>query len=372
MTKKINFFNVLRFLIVFLFLLFKYIEMWSFLFNDNFYKSKAIIFILIGISVILCLRIKLPRKLLKKIVFLGFLSLLMTILSRTIDFMVSFIFSVLYCTVDNGDKSFLKHFLISASTLFVLTILLSVLGILPQITSVRYSNGIYISRNNLGFYGANSLFLCLYPIIISYIVLNFKVKKNKDIIITLCITIFSIIFYKYTNCRAGIVCVLFILVLSNFDKVLDNNSFKKFMKYYFMIFFIISLLLTVKFGTTTDNVISTLSSGRTYYWNYYVKNVGSSMTGTEPIKGYPLDNIYLYNFYINGIICFVCYFIITLLSAKEMVRSKKLLFILVAFAIYGFFENNSAFHINFMLTIQLLYIIKNNCSTSLIDKEQNI
>lgn len=360
MLKKISVSSILRFAAVFLFLLFKYVEMWSFLITGEIYKSKIIIAMVAIIIAAISLKMKFDKRDIKKLLTTFIVFSVIVIFSKRFDLIVAFAFSVIYFNNEDGDKKFVKSFFISSAFLFITTIFLSIIGFLPSTFSTRLTeSGNIINRNNLGFYGANSLFLSFYPIVISCIILYFKDNWKKNVLISLVVLILSIIFYKLTNCRAGILCIIVTLILANFMKFFRKNIFKQMAKYSFIILFIVSLVLALIFGTNTDNPISKISSGRMYFWNYYIKNVGFNFIGSEAIKTLPLDNLYLQFFYIYGFIAFALYFCFNVIANKKMVESNKLIFVIFAFSIYGFFENNIAFNLNFLITFMLIYVLGN-------------
>ena len=43
--------------------------------------------------------------------------------------------------------------------------------------------------------------------------------------------------------------------------------------------------------------------------------------------------------------------------SKKMLNSRKLIFIILSFAFYSFFENNISFSYNFLIVLQLLYFV---------------
>ena len=85
----------------------------------------------------------------------------------------------------------------------------------------------------------------------------------------------------------------------------------------------------------------------------------------------PLDNAYLTYLYDYGIICFILFAYITLVSQKSISKNKYILLAFLVFVIYGMFENNFIYHYNFILTLQMIYIIGIKDSCTLIKEESS-
>lgn len=348
--------NLFYFIITFLLVLFKYIECWSYLFTKEFFKSKFIIFTVILFLILIIGNYKFEKIKFRRILIIGILCLFLTYLSKSIDFIISFSLVVLYSSISDGEKIFLKNFLKSSGILFVLTIVLSSIGILPSFAITRIVDGQIITRYNLGFLGANSLFLFFYPIIVSFLVLNFDKGKKTRFLYSIIVITISFLFYKYTNCRTGMLCVILLTCTFLFKSCYNSKLFQLFLKYHYFILLILALFLTIKFNAY-NNSLNVLLSGRFYYWNYYVSNTKYTLFGLSPINGIPLDNLYLYNYYFYGIISYVICLIISIVPFKSNKINSIFYFITFAFCIYGFFENNISYVFSFLFFYQIYYII---------------
>lgn len=348
--------QVLYFIITFLLILFKYIECWSFLFTKEFFKSKVIIFTVILLLVLIVSNYKFDKGKFRRIFIIGMLCLILTYLSKSIDFIISFALAILYSSIPNGEKCFLEDFMKSSGILFVLTLILSLIGVLPSFTITRTVGDEIITRYNLGFLGANSLFLFLYPIMVSFLVLNFNKQKKVRLIYGTTIIMISYLFYKYTNCRTGMLCIILMTFTYLFKSIYKNKLFKRILKYYYLIFLIIALAFTYKFNAF-NNPINVMLSGRFYYWNFYVSNLKYTLFGISPIEGIPLDNTYLYNYYFYGIISYIICLIISIIPFKSLKISDEFYFLTFALSIYGFFENNISYVFSFLFFYQIYYII---------------
>jgi membrane protein len=350
--------QLIRFFIVFLLILFKYIEVWSYLFTKEFFKSKVIVGIIATLLLIVFRDVKIKTGNLNKIAILGVLCLAITLISHSIDYLVFFALVIIYFQIENGEKEFVYHYIVSTAILFALTIFLSLVGILPSFSIDRVVNGETITRFNLGFLGANTLFMFFYPIVISFLYLKYNVTKTRKICYGFVILIISWIFYKYTNCRTGMLCVCF-AVLLYWQKIIFNTKLIRFvLRYYFLIFLMISILCALKFNAY-NNYLNILSSGRFNFWYFYIKNIKYTIIGMQPIQGIPLDNIYLNNFYIYGLISYIITLIFSIMPYKNKKISNEFYFITLAFGIYGFFENNIVYVYNFLMFFQFYYFI--NC-----------
>lgn len=356
MKKKINKEQITRFFIMFLLILFKYIEVWSYLFTKEFFKSKFIVGVAIVMIIIIIAKIKIPKNKFLKILKSALICVGITLLTKSVDYIVFFVLSILYFQIKDGDKKFIKHYLLSTFILFVVTIILSLLGILPSFTITRIVNNEIVTRYNLGFLGANSLFMFFYPIVISFLYLKFNSHKSKKILYSIVIFLITFIFYNYTNCRTGMLCIFLIIIVYLNSSKLNYKVIRFLLKYYYIIFFIISIIFALNFNAY-DDILNRLSSGRFYYWNYYIQNVGYSFFGTSPIKGIPIDNIYISSLYYYGLISTILCFIVSLLPYKNKTIKNEYYFIVLAFSTYGFFENNVAYVYNFLTFFQLYYYI---------------
>lgn len=346
------------YMITFLLILFKYIEVWSYSFNKIFFKSKTIFLISIFLSVLIIINSKFKKKELKNVIFIGVLCLIVTFLSKSIDYIISYLMVILYLNIKNGDMKYIKSILCFSGFLFFLTIFLSFFDILPSFEIKRIVNNQIITRTNIGFYGANSLFLFFYPLVISFFILNFKEDKKIKIKYSLLVLLLSYIFYRYTNCRTGMLCIFVVTILYNISWIFQKKYIRFIIKNYYIILFLVSIFCALKFNAY-NNTLNIISSGRFYFWNYYISKVKYSLFGITPFKNIPLDNAYLYNYYFYGIISFFICWYLSLKPFQNKHIDNKLFFITFAFGIYGFFENNIGYVFSFLPFYQLYTIINN-------------
>lgn len=359
MQLKLETKNILASLVVFLALLFKYIGLWSYLFIEDYIKLKIILIIIAFLILMILYILKIPIKELKKILILGILVLVVTVITGAIDLFISYLFAISYFTFKDSVNKYINTFFKWSLILFLITIFMDIIGVLPTNYSYRNVDGIYVIRKNLGFPGINSLFLCLAPIILSFWVkYGKKINKGKRLIIVFLMFLLCLIFYKYTLSRTGFLCMIILFTFITFPRIIDNKIAAFIFKYQYFLFALFSIFIAMKFGNPYDNGINEILSHRPYYWNLYVSNMRISLLGNELNSNLPLDNTYLTFLYIYGFISYLIISILHIITFKQ-VRSNFYIYVsLAVFAIYGLFENNYIYYQNFIFTVQLLIIIK--------------
>ena len=372
MNGKINKKSVLLFLLVFLAILFKYLSMWSYLILGNFKTSLPLFLVIIALFFVLISNLKVLKKNFKKMLLLGIGGVIITVMTSSIDYAIACLFAIVFSISKDGDKKFVKYFFISSIILFILTILMSVMGILPENNSIRRVNGETLVRANLGFTGMNTVFLCFLPIVLSFFILYEKKFEKKKLLVIIITFFISYVLYKATLCRTGFYCSLIMLLLFFFvDNIHNSKIISVLVKYSYIILLIISIGIAIIYGSTYENSVNMILTGRPYYWNYYISNYQLSLTGIDILNTMPLDNAYLTYLYDYGIICFILFAYITFISQKSISKNKYILLAFLVFAIYGIFENNFIYHYNFMLTLQMIYIIGIKDSCTLIKEESS-
>lgn len=235
----------------------------------------------------------------------------------------------------------------SLSIVFILTILLGILNVIPISESYRTIDGESQIRTSLGFPNANAAFAYFIPIVLSGIYLF---KNNK--LFSIITIIIAITIYRFTMCRTGFYLSVIIIFINLFIK---NIDYKKFNKNIFMICFVISILLALFFGTTKYNTINELLSFRPWFCYQFLK-LGISKWGLGIPDNIILDNLFfklLANYSIFGIIL---YYYIYKNGRKICSKDKYLLYAMIFFSIYNIFEAMTIG--NFVLIIFLKEIIK--------------
>lgn len=359
MQLKLGIKSTLASLVVFLALLFKYIGLWSYLFIKDYIKLKIILIIMAFLILMILYILKIPIKELKKILILGILVLIVTVISGAIDLFISYLFAISYFTFKDSINKYINTFFKWSLILFLMTIFMDIIGVLPTNYSYRNVDGIYVIRKNLGFPGINSLFLCFTPIIASFwIKYGKKINKGRKLIVIFLMFLLCLIFYKNTLSRTGFLCMIILLTFITFPRIINNRIVTFIFKYQYFLFAIFSIFIAVKFGNPYDNRINEILSHRPYYWNLYVSNMKIGLLGNELNNSLPLDNSYLTFLYIYGLISYLIISVFHIITFKEIRANFYMYASLAVFAIYGLFENNYIYYQNFIFTIQLLIIIK--------------
>lgn len=341
-------------LIIFCALIFKYWSIWG-LFNDNIKYVFFVISILLSIFNIVLHTYN--KKELRNIFLFFLLSVIICYSTNEIDFIYSFILAIVFMKEDKGDYLFIKYFVISAVVLFSITIILGKLGIISTFTGLRRVNGVVIERNSLGFEHVNAVFKNFFPICLGGYILCYSKSDRKKAILYLLMSIIGFILYKATNCRTGYYVILLIIPLD----ILMNRVLKKFdfkiSIYYFIIFTIISIIVSFVYGKS-NNAINVLLSDRPIF-NYRLLTESQITIFGDLNKGI-VDNTYLWLIYHSGFIVFISYLLIYMFSVKKMFRNRVFLLPLFLFCLYSMLEHLDFYNYNFLLILELMSLMKNN------------
>lgn len=249
--------------------------------------------------------------------------------------------------IDEKNEDIVKIIFESLSIVFILTVLLGVLNILPVSEAYRTIDGETQIRTSLGFPNANAAFAYFIPIVLSGLYLF---KNNK--IFTFLALVSASAIYSFTMCRTGFYLVLIILLVNLFIKNTDSGKFNKNI---FMICFVLSVLLALLFGTTKYNSINELLSFRPWYCYQFLKQ-GIFIWGSGIPENLILDNLFfklLANYSIIGI---SLYYYVYKQGRNICSSDKYLLFSMIFFTIYNIFEAMTIG--NFVLIVFLKEIIK--------------
>lgn len=352
MIEKNNFFkkfNVAEGIIIFLSILLKYLIIHE--------TEESIIYIYLVLVILFTFGIIFQKKFqvkefLKIIFFLG-LSLYFVIMYKDVNLFISVLMAVICLNRRNDD--FIKIFLVSSLILYTGNILLNLIGIIPSQNMVRNTTTGVIVRYDLGFGHPNQVFLFLLPIIFSgYYLYN---NKKSFYVISL---IISIIFYKLSYCRTGMMCILFLLFAGWFQTYKGFFKKNKMLKYIFLIFTLSSLFIAVQCGNDVQNPLNKVLSNRPYCWNWYNKNnLMFSLFGHNFNPKVTIDNFYIYILVDYGIVGYIIYFLVYNFSIKKIKSDYKLCLILLIFLMYGLFETNVIIgSIQFVFAIQIKSLIQ--------------
>lgn len=360
--------NLILFTTLFVALFLKYFSMWNYLFVGEFETPTIIITLFLLISFISILSYKVRKKDLKKVIYLLIMGGIVVFINPKFDFLFAILLAIIFSAEENGDEKFIKYYFINSLVLFVFTIFLYLIGILPSNNSARVmDNGVMI-RYSLGFAGINILFLCLIPIFASFMIYKKNYVLNKKVKVSFVIFFISLFFYKITLCRTGFIIAIILSLLNLITNKISSNKYEKYIKYSYLVLTIISVFMAsnyLQFGRLNE-----LLSNRLYFWNKYVTGYNIGLFDKTIINGYPLDNVYLTHLYIDGIIIFLLYIIINFVVAKKMSKNKIISLVFILFSLYGIFENNYSYQYNFILILQMIYFIDIDKSQKLLENNK--
>lgn len=348
MDKKTKYID---FVIVFTCLFFKYLGMWNF-------TSKANIYMLIifacCFSLIFLMREKFSIKQIKKIVILSACAIWILATSSAIDFVMALLFALMFCNKENGDYKFLKYYAISSIVLFIGTIFLNFVGVLENNYSSRIIGDVSILRNNLGFAHVNAAFMYFLPIFLSALLITSK--SNRKFLFPI-VAVLSAIIYYYTRSRTGILIIVLAFIFYAFKGLFTKKRIKSLLKYQYIIFTVIPILMAIKLGSNFSSGLNESLSFRLFYWKYYLDHLGISISGQDVLTEYPLDNMYLTYLISYGIISYIIYLVVFMKSYKKFKDNKLVLITITLFNIYSIFENMFVYCNSFALILQLMYLL---------------
>ncbi len=343
--RNINYFDAL---IIFLIILFKYLL--------NFRVPMLFLYLYIIIICVLTIVNIYYKKFtiseFKKIAMFLIISMYFVVLYKDVNFLMSFLLATICIRRDN--KGFIKAFFISSAILYLFTIILSKIGVVPSNNMTRIVDGVVFKRESLGFTHPNEVFLYFLPIVLcGYYLFGHKLGYYIVLILV------STMLYKLSYSRTGYIIILLVVFL---NLIKNSMKLKIIMPYIMLILTAISIFIAVLYGQNLQNSVSELLSGRPYLWNYYIVNgYMFSILGKGINSQYIMDNFYLFLFIELGLIGYLIYFIIYYKSLKILKYDSKLLIVILLFYIYGLTETNVIIgSIQFAFAIQIKSIIINN------------
>lgn len=346
---------LLKKIIVFLVISFKLL---LYIVNTTISNNYLIVYLYLIIVTLLAfkyiIRIKFNKESFIKTMIIMVISFVMFFLYKDDNIFLYAILGLVLVGEDNKD--IVKTIFISLIIIFLLTIILGMLKVLPITESYRTIEGEAQIRNSLGFPNANAAFAYFIPIVLSGVYL-FK-KDWKFNIISL---ISAIAIYNFTKCRTGFYLVLIILGF-NFLKRKEINY--KFAKKSFGLFFIISVLLAFFYGTTKYNGINELLSFRPWYSYQFLKQ-GIFIWGHGIPDNLILDNLYLKLLANYSVVGLFLYYYIYMCGSKFCLKNRELLFSMIFFNVYNIFEAMTIG--NFVLIV----LLKELFSSYEVDYEKN-
>lgn len=267
------------------------------------------------------------KKLIIFIIIVALLAYTLRVSDKTVVFGIIFAF----CARNIDVKKILKFSYKYVLYQFILVVLLSIVGVIPNKVSLMDDGRI---RYALGFGHPNNAALYFCIIIILFCVINWqKSGKKKSIPI---IVISSLLIYYFTQSRTGaLICILTILAFT-FDRVISNGLEK------IRVLRLLTISLPTIFGlfnymmcsnrftTTIISYMATKVTGRFYFASkafqiYGVKLLGQSVTWNYTLgQDYlVVDSSYIRNMIEYGWIAFgVCVFAYTYVLIKVLKQKQ--------------------------------------------------
>ncbi len=333
-------------LIIFLTILFKYTQLYM---GSTINIVSISILGIIVVDIILCLKYK-KIKNTKTFIIMLLLSIIVMIIAKDPNFILPLLIVVIL--QDEDLNVIVKKFFICSVIMFLLTIILSELGIINSIDWYkRDEENHLILRNTLGFGNPNTVFLFIFGILINYYLIKGRLSL-KEKVVWLVIVIF---FYQLTLCRTGfIVSVLFILFSNFFNKINENKVVKWIFNNAFLLLTILSFIIAFQFGKS-NNIIESLLSHRPIYWYLNIQG-GISLIGNN--VQVVLDNYMLNILCKQGILVYIIYMVMFYKAIKKFNQNQsdyKYTVVIIFTLIYGISE--AAISVSNNISILLIFII---------------
>lgn len=350
--------NIIGVFVIFISILYKYLSFYE-ITSETF--TKTFILLAIILNIVIIIKRKFSRQQLLIIMTIFMLVLIMTYLSKSIDFIVVLLISLMFYR--DNLRDFFKIYFISSLTCYLLTIFLYFIGILENNSIRRFTEDGVVVRNSLGFSHVNGVFKNFLPIVLSG---YFLVKEKNIRKYNLFIFIISTILFMISNSRTGYICILIYLLSTSFADIMKFKIIRGSIKYMFIICTVITLCITGVAGKSADNPINELLSDRPVIWNYYINQLGLLNIINFNVTSIHMDNTYLAYLVNFGIAIFICIFLLKYFATKK-IQNHKILIIILILSIYGIFENGISYNIDFSLIIQFIYLF--SCET---EKNENL
>lgn len=344
-------------IILFIFIMYRYILMW---FRINNTLTDSLIISITLLSLILLLGKKIEKNEMNFILFMTFFIIISYIHGRTIDIIISLIIAIFYMNVENSIDNFIKDFTRASMLFYIVTLFLNRTGIIQQVASSRYINGIVDSRNSLGFIHVNATFMYFIPIFLGILYINRSNSQKKKIFTLIILDIASMILYSLSLCRTGIIIVCIINLILVFKKYIFNNKFCDFLLKYAYIYLPLLLIIGYRFAANdfSNHSINKLLSFRPYYITQALNKYKFNVFGNDIASNFIIDCSYIKILLNFGCLSYIIFSYINIKSYDLLKNNFYLKLTYLSFIIYQIFENNYLYQTNFLLIIQLLILMK--------------
>lgn len=355
----------LRFIIVFLLVIFKYLKMQNFI--SNTISNCILLATLFIVLIWLGSRGKIKNINTNYFLILALIAVVQIVLLRDVDILILLMLGILFTEDKNYTRNIIKYFLISLVIVFITTIVLYQCGILESAYLSRIIDGIRIQRNSLGFAHPNETYCYFFMILLGF----YYFSKNKKLFWFLALIV-AYVLYKITLCRTGFLCIFVFLAID----VLYHSKIK-INKYFFALGTVLTLLLGV-FGANMNSPLNEALSYRPYYahatmesgliFNVLGNNLSKIQTNTNFNN---IDNVYLHIILSSGLVFYVYYFWMYWKSGEKLEVDRRLTKIFIMTLIYGCCESHLINPgLNFVLAIQVCtLLIKEKPQEEIVEKQ---
>lgn len=334
-----------------------------------FISILSVIFLVIHI-----LYVKFTIKQITYIALFILLGAIITLFSKKTTIFISII-AIIFAKDIPYERLFKSVFIVR-SIAFIFMIVLGVSGIIDSSNSFRIGdNGEVIKRYSLGFVHPNITYLNFYIIILLFIYIYYK---RINIVHCSWIFLLSLILFKLTDSRTGLLSVLLSLLIVWILK--SNLVKKKIVKKLIVLtplFCNVFSILTAYYYSPNNNVIEGLNNiltGRIGLANRFLNNYKITLFGQKIVEGSNLNGAYLRidNGYISlllayGIIISLIYIVLQTIILRKFISEKryKEILLILSFAIYGITEvyiYNIFVNISLIFLSEILYIKRGKSS----------
>lgn len=297
----------------------------------------------------------------KNMILIGVLVFLFSIVTNITTFSMYYLLIIILSR--HSLKEIIKYYFVIMISLFLMTMVLNFIGVIEDPSIIRMVDSkTYYLRRSFGFGNPNVAFLIIFSICLSFNYIYYD-KIFADILTIIVL----LLFYYFTRTRTGLLCVILFFAfkyLFRFFKAKKVNINKekiiKILKHSFLIFTLLTVLCVALFNITPlFKELNRILSDRLLYWNNYLNlDLIFNFLGNPVVKGFPLDNTYLFTLRKLGLIAFFIINYIFFLGIKKS-SLKDLIFITI-FMIYGMFEYNLVLVYNFSLLLIFINIFRQN------------
>lgn len=224
------------------------------------------------------------------------------------------------------QRSFLKSVLIVSSFMFIMTIALSVCGLIPDVLTDFNKLGISTYRHSLGFIYAGQLIMQFVPIVFVYYYLNSSHINFVDNLFWISLATLLFIFSKTIM---GYMIILVFIFLFNLIKknrfrsfkTISENNIYRYMPYLACILTFVMMYL-YRAGVGIISIIDSIMNNRvklgTVFWDIYgIKLFGTAFQNDMRYYYQVLDSDYMY-FLIS---CGIIYTILSMWIVKKIMDS---------------------------------------------------